>query len=81
MQKSIYTAEQQAFVRLLKEVRLEAGFTQESLAEKLKTVQSRIADYEHGTRRMDLMELQQYCEALDLPLDAFVARYIAQTRP
>ena len=60
---------------------MEAGLTQEKLAARLKTSQSRITDYERGSRRMDLMELQQLCEAIGIPLETFVGKYIERTRP
>jgi transcriptional regulator with XRE-family HTH domain len=75
VQKSIYTAEHERFLELLKQVRKEAGLTQVQLAERLGTLQSRITDYERGVRRMDLMELRQVCEAVGIPLVEFVRRF------
>ena len=75
MQKSIYTDGHEHFLALIRDVRLRAGLTQVQLAERLGTIQSRITDYERGIRRMDLMELHQYCEAIGLPLNEFVAQF------
>lgn len=75
MQKSIYTAEHERFLQLLRQIRKEAGLTQSQLAERLGTLQSRITDYERGVRRMDLMELRQVCEAVGIPLAEFIRRF------
>ena len=71
MQKSIYTAQQRRFLKLLRAVRKEAGLTQVQLAERMDTLQSRITDYERGIRRLDLM----VCEAVGIPLLEFVRRF------
>ena len=75
MKKSIYTAQQRRFLALLRTLRKEAGLTQEQLAERLDTRQSRITDYERGVRRLDLMELRQVCEAVGISLLEFVGRF------
>ncbi len=75
MQKSIYTARHRHFLELLRSVRKEAGLTQQELAVRMNTLQSRITDYERGVRRLDLMELRQVCEAVGVPLLEFVRRF------
>lgn len=74
VQKSIHTPQQRQFLILLRQARVEAGLTQIALSERLEVPQSRISDYERGERRMDLLELYQYCQALGMPLTAFVRR-------
>lgn len=74
MQKSIYTPPQRQFLVLLRQARVEAGLTQIELSERLQVPQSRISDYERGNRRMDLLELYQYCKALNVSLAGFVKR-------
>ena len=75
MQKSIHTVQQHRFLKLLKQVRLEAGLTQVELAKKLDTPHSRISDYERGERRLDMIQLRQYCEAVKITLREFVDRF------
>ena len=77
MRKSIYTAQQRHFQNLLRQVRQDAGLTQTSLAERLETAHSRISDYERGERRLDLIQLRDYCRALGVPLQEFVRRFEA----
>lgn len=57
---------------LLKEIRIEAGFRQIDLADKLKVHQSRISKYEVGERRVDIIELREICNALDKPFLEFI---------
>ena len=75
MQKSIHTAEQRRLLELLKRVRLEARLTQVELAKKLDTPHSRISDYERGERRLDLIQMRRYCEAVGITLREFVDRF------
>ena len=74
MQKSIYTAQHRIFLDLLRQTRTEAGVTQSELAAMLQVPQSRVSDYERGERRLDLLELRAYCDALNLPLPDFITR-------
>jgi transcriptional regulator with XRE-family HTH domain len=78
--KSIHTDQQQLFQELLKQVRLEAGLTQVELAKKLNTSHSRISDYERGGRRLDMVQMKKYCEALGITLREFVDRFEEMTK-
>ena len=75
MPKTIYSSGQERLTALLKEARVEAGLTQVEVARRLKVPQSFISKYESGERRLDLIELQLVCEALDIRLGAFVRRF------
>jgi transcriptional regulator with XRE-family HTH domain len=61
---------------LLRQVRTEAGFTQSQVAEKLKLPQSYVSKYESGERRLDLLELEDVCNAIGIPLVEFVKRFL-----
>lgn len=74
MRKSIHTRPYRAFKTLLKEVRVAKGMTQGDLARKLRVHQSHISKCEAGERRLDVLELRKWCEALSLPLARFVER-------
>ncbi len=71
----MYTERFAVYTRLLREMREEAGLTQRELAERLTTDQTRISCYERGQRRMDIVELENYCAALDVTLAEFIRRY------
>jgi transcriptional regulator with XRE-family HTH domain len=62
-------------VDLLRTVRQEQKVTQVELAKKLAVPQSRISKVEVGERRMDLIELRAWCEALGIALSRFVQRF------
>lgn len=74
MRKTIYTTEREALVELLKECRLEAGHTQESLADALETTQSIVSKVERGERGVDVVELWWWCSALGINFTTFTKR-------
>jgi transcriptional regulator with XRE-family HTH domain len=61
---------------LLRQVRLEANLTQSQLAEAIGETQSYVSKYENGEQRLDLIELQAVCKAVEIPLTVFVERYL-----
>jgi len=75
MSKSIFTPNQEKLLVLLRQIRKEAGLSQFDLAQRLNQSQSFISKYEHGERRLDLLELRQVCEAVDITLQEFVQRF------
>jgi len=62
--------------RLLRQVRLEADLTQAQLAEKIGQTQSYVSKYESGEQRLDLIELESVCDAVEVDLIQFVRRYL-----
>lgn len=74
MEKSIYTREYAAVLRLLKEARERAGLTQVDLAKKLRQSQSYVSKTERGDRRLDIIQLRTICRTLGLSLTEFVHR-------
>ena len=62
-------------LELLRNFRLEAGLTQTALASRLRRPQSFVSKIETGERRLDLVELAEYCRALRVPLRDFVRRF------
>lgn len=77
MDKAIYSAEQQALSRLLREQRERAGLRQIDVAERLGLPQSFVSKYESGERRLDLIELRQVCLAIEIPIGEFVVAFEA----
>ena len=72
MKKTIHSEEYAALLRLLRQKRQDAGLTQLQLARTLKTSQSFIGKCERGERRIDVLELQAFCRALGIELQAFM---------
>lgn len=73
--KSIHKPEYQALLELLIEVRDKAGLKQSELAALLERSQSYISDVERGGRRLDLLQLREYCQACDQDLVGFVKQF------
>ncbi|WP_074861783.1 helix-turn-helix domain-containing protein [Lysobacter enzymogenes] len=76
--KSVHQDEHAVLVELLREMRQASGITQVALAEALGRSQSHISDIESGTRRLDLIQLRDYCAACGDQLIAFVKRFEAR---
>ena len=68
-------AEQTLLLRMLRQLRIEAGLRQEDLAATLGRPQSFVSKYETGERRLDLLELREVCEALGISLTTFARRF------
>jgi transcriptional regulator with XRE-family HTH domain len=74
MEKSIHTREYETFLRLLKEVREDAGVTQVGLAEAIDKTQSFVSKVERGETRLDVIQLRTVLVALGTTLPEFAAR-------
>ena len=68
MQKTIFTPDYRAMLARLKEARRLAGYTQAQLAERVGETQSFVSKVERGERRLDVVEMRDYCRALGIPL-------------
>jgi len=74
MEKTIYTEQYGLFLQLLRESRLSSEVTQVELASRLNATQTFVSKCERGERRLDVVELKQWCEAIEISLPDFVAR-------
>lgn len=72
MPKTIHTRHYDAFKQVLRAAREDAGATQHQLAQKLGVTQSAVSKVEMGEQRIDLIQLREWCEALDIKLTDFV---------
>lgn len=75
MKKSLANSKHARLLLLLREIREESQQRQSDVAFRLRQPQSFVSKYESGERRLDLLELEQVCEACDTDLKAFVVRY------
>ena len=73
MAKSVRNRDYVLLRRLLRQVREEAGVTQEDLAATLGVPQSYVSKCESGERRVDLIDLRGILVALRFPLVDFVS--------
>lgn len=77
MEKTIYSEDYKRLCRMLKARRVFLGLRQADLAARLNVGQTFVSNYEKGERRLDLMELDSICEALEVPLVEFVTEFKA----
>jgi transcriptional regulator with XRE-family HTH domain len=75
MEKSTFTKEYQVFCHLLRQSREQSGITQVQLAKQLNETQSEISKFERGERRLDLVQLHQWCKATGVRLADFARSF------
>lgn len=68
MEKSQHTRQYERLVSALREARLASGLTQLDVADRLGTYASYVSKCESGERRVDVVELAQFCEVYRVPL-------------
>lgn len=74
MEKSIHTREYALFLDMLRRVRDERELTQQDVATRLGATQTFVSKCERGERRLDIIELKNWCEAMEVTLVEFSAR-------
>lgn len=74
MAKFVPRVQQDAFLRMLKQVREDRGLTQSQLAAKIKRPQSFVSKVESGERRLDVLELRLVCKGIGITLSEFIER-------
>ena len=81
MAKTIYRDEYRVLLSVLREARERSGLTQADVARHLAKPQSTVSHMEGGSRRVDVIEFIDYCNAAGTdPLDAF-RRVLSEVRP
>lgn len=76
MAKSLYRTENLELAALLRQLREDAGMVQTSLAQRLGRTQTYVSNVELGIRRLDLVELRDYCVAgLGIKLQDLIAQW------
>jgi transcriptional regulator with XRE-family HTH domain len=84
MPKSIYRPEYGQMRKLLRDVRERKGITQVDLAQRLGNTQNFISAIERGSRRIDAVELRDFCRQMETDLASFVEEWeqrIASAKP
>lgn len=77
-EKSIYTAEYAALLRLFRRARKGSGVTQVDLAKRLGQSQSFVSKIERGDRRLDLVQLRTILREFGVSLPDFVQQLEAE---
>lgn len=81
MPKTIHRDEYHRVRTLLRDARVRSGFRQADLAAELGRLQSFVSDVERGTRRIDVIELRDWCRALGTDLVDFCEALERQLPP
>lgn len=72
MEKSIFNKDYSILLSLLRRSRKSVGLTQGQVAVRLGQTQSFVSKCERGERRIDVIELRAFCQALGIPLTTFM---------
>ena len=75
MAKSLYRIENLELAALLREVREDAGMVQTTLAERIGRNQTFVSNVELAIRRLDMVELRDYCAGLGISLCDLIERW------
>ena len=62
-----------AFLKRLRQARLDAGLTQEEVARRLGKPQSYVSKCESGERRVDVVELSKFARVYGKALEFFIS--------
>ena len=76
--KTKFTQADDAFRKLLKELRMAKNFSQMELAARLGMPQSYVSKYETGERRLDFVETVLVCEALGIGIQNFAKAFCSK---
>ena len=72
MSKSIYSKDYKSIIEHLKTARVDAGLSQQAVADKLGKPQSYISKIESGERRLDVAEMKKFAAIYKKPTDHFL---------
>lgn len=81
MEKSSFSQRYTLLRQLVRQKRQSTGLTQTELANLLEEPQSYISKVENGERRLDLVQLHAFCDAMGVSLREIVDEYLRQTSP
>ena len=75
MAKSLYRIENLELAALLRQLREDADMIQTALAERLGRNQTFVSNVELAIRRLDLVELRDYCDGLNISLIDLIGQW------
>ena len=81
MAKTLYRTENLELAQQQRQLREDGGLVQAKLAERLGRNQTFVSNVELGIRRLDLVELRDYCQGLEIGLLELIERWEARLRP
>lgn len=69
-----WSAKEEVLLQLLKEIRQESGFSGPIIQKQLSRPNSYVAKLESGDKRLDILELREYCQACGVTVEEFSRR-------
>jgi len=72
MSKSIFTKDYKEIINRLKQARVDAGLSQQAVADKLGKPQSYVSKIESGERRLDVAEAKKFTEIYKKEVSYFI---------
>lgn len=81
MAKSLYRPENLELAAVLREIREGLGLTQTQFAVRLGRGQTYVSNVELGIKRLDLVEVRDYCAVLGVSLATLIAQWEARVGP
>lgn len=72
MSKSIYSKDYKEIIDRLKKARVDAGLSQQAIANKLGKPQSYVSKIESGERRLDVAEIKKFVGIYKKPIIFFL---------
>ncbi|MBP5988638.1 MAG: helix-turn-helix transcriptional regulator [Piscinibacter sp.] len=73
MRKSIHSTQNSVLLRLLRDTRVNVRLRQADLATRIGAAQATVSKVERGERRLDVIELRAWLQALDVSFVDFVS--------
>ena len=80
MEKTLFSNEYKILLLLLREARESLDITQAEVAIRMGTTQSVVSKCERGERRLDVLELRKWCQAIGMPLNDFLFEFDARLK-
>ena len=74
MTSAIWGKQQTTLQQIVRNLRTEAGLTQQELSLSLGKPQSYVSKYESGERRLDIIEIREVCSKCGISLQDFAIR-------
>jgi transcriptional regulator with XRE-family HTH domain len=78
MAKTLHSRHNKIFLKMLRELRESRGLRQSDLAELLGRSQATVSNVERGERRLDVIELRDWLDALDERFPDFTTKLDAE---
>lgn len=81
LEKTLASREYRLLVQLLRTARKSRGVTQVELAKRLQEVQSFVSSCEAGQRRLDMVEVWRWCQALGVSFTELATAFDEEAKP